>query len=164
MTKKRKITILGCSVLLVLLVGVGLAVGEAYERSPFKKGPSYFLEKMDAKAEELNLSEAQQEKFEGLKSEVRRSMEQGHAEGREIFGRIKTELGRENPDMNVVASLMKKQMANLQGRLGQGVDRFAEFYGVLDEKQKGMVLAKVREHMDKDHCRGHGGPWGEKKE
>ena len=164
MSKRGKIMILGGSILLLLLAGAGLAIGEAYQNSPFKKGPAYFLEKMDAGAYELNLTPAQREKFEGLKAGIKESMEKGRREGREMFGRIKDELGKDEPDMNLVASLMKTQMTDIQTRIGAGIDRFAEFYGALDGKQKELVLAKAREHMDRPHCQGHGGPWNQKKE
>lgn len=165
MSKRGKIMILGGSILLVILVGAGLAIGAAYQNSPFKKGPAYFLEKMDAGAYELNLTPSQREKFEGLKSGMKESMVKGRTQGKEMFGRIKDELGKEEPDMNLVASLLKTQLTEIQTRIGEGIDRFAEFYAALDQNQKKIVLEKARERMDRPGgCPGHGGPWSDKKE
>ena len=162
MTKKRKIAIGLVSVLVLALLGGGWAVSEAYERSPFKRGPAFFLDRMDERAEELNLSPSQKERFEALKSEIKGSMVEGREEGRNFFKSLKTEVGKEDPDINAVSALVKAQMTRIHDRVGQGIDRFAEFYAVLDDKQKEKVLAKFRAHMDRPRHRGGPGHWGPK--
>ncbi len=164
MTRGKKVTFLVAVFLLAGMVAAGLAVGEAYQNSPFKRGPAYFLDKMDEKVKDLNLTPIQKQKFEETKSELRQTMESGHDEGREFFGRLKTEFKKDDPDMKAVAAMIKAQMGRVQDRVGTGIDRFVEFYGTLDGKQKDLVLARAREHMEKPKCLGRGGPWREKSE
>ena len=163
MTRKRKIAALAGMFLLAGLVAAGLAVGAAYEDSPFKKGPEFFLERMDERVEQLNLDKAQKARFQEIRAQVKKEMESSREEGREFFKNLKAELGKENPDMTTVAALIKAQTGRIETRVGMGVDRFLEFYGVLNPEQKEKVLAKAREHLDKPHhCPGRPGPWSEK--
>ena len=164
MTRGRKAAALGGVFLLAGLVAAGLALGAAYDNSPFKRGPEFFLERMDGKVKELNLNDSQKEKFAEIRVRIEKSMESGREEGRAFFEKLKTELNRDAPDMKAVAALIKTQMGRFQDRVGLGVDHFVEFYGILDAEQKEQVLAKAREHLGKPHRPGHPGPWGGKTE
>ena len=43
MTRGKKVAALGALFLLAGLVAAGLALGDAYDKSPLKKGPAFFL-------------------------------------------------------------------------------------------------------------------------
>ena len=49
---------------------------------------------------------------------------------------------------------MKKRVDAVSGMVEEGIDRFAEFYSILDEGQKQKVLTGIRKKMAAmDKCR-----------
>ena len=110
----------------------------------------HILKRLDERVEELNLSEAQQEKYEEIRGKVETSLNETKEERRKLFEELRGEIDRGNPDMNVAAGLVKNRFKDMPDRLAQIVDYFMEFYNVLDEDQQAQVLDEMRDRMGRD--------------
>ena len=131
------------------------------ERGAFHKrwGPHRFagkdisehiMKRFDERVEKLDLSEAQQKSYEEIRSKVETSLQESKEEHRKLFEELRGEINRENPDMNVAASLVKDRLKDMPGHLSQIVDYFMEFYNVLDEDQQAKVLDDMRDRIGRD--------------
>lgn len=158
--KKRVIVISGAVLLVVLLAGFGVVCAGGIHRG-FHPGfhgkgfhdkdvSDFMLWRLDKGVEELNFTEEQQEQYSVFKKRI----ETAFAEGKEIKTAIKEEIHSEfekdNPDLELIAENAKAHMNELNSFMQDNIDLFKEFYGILDEEQKAMVIDKIKERMD--HC------------
>jgi hypothetical protein len=131
------------------------------ERGPFHKrwGPhrlagkdisEHIMKRFDERVEKLDLSEAQQKSYEEIRSKVETSLRESKEEHRKLFEELRGEINRENPDMNVAASLLKDRVKDMPDHLSEIVDYFMEFYNVLDEDQQAQVLDEMRDKIGRD--------------
>ena len=101
--------------------------------------------------ENLNLSAAQKKKYGEIRETIKTHFTEG-MEGRKAFKEnLQREINRERPDMNVIAGILKTPLREIPQRMGNTLDLFVEFYAILDEDQKGRVIEKFREKMEKHH-------------
>lgn len=109
--------------------------------------PERALKHMDRHVEELNLTEAQRQSYEALKSRLKAHFEEGKAKRTAWVGELRTELNKENPDIQVVAAHVKKATKALPEAMDRHVDLFVEFYGILDDGQRMKVVQRFRDRM-----------------
>jgi hypothetical protein len=102
---------------------------------------------LDSAAEHLALTEAQQERYEEIRQEIRSSLTEGGEERKRFFDELRGEIQNEEPDMDVVVALVKGQLEDIRSFMEKHVDLFAELYSILDETQKAHVLQKIRHRM-----------------
>jgi hypothetical protein len=110
----------------------------------------HIMKRFDERVEKLDLSEAQQKSYEEIRSKVETSLQESKEEHRKLFEELRGEINRENPDMNVAASLVKDRFKDMPDHLSQIVDYFMEFYNVLDEDQQAKVLDDMRDRIGRD--------------
>jgi hypothetical protein len=110
----------------------------------------HIMKRFDERVEKLGLSEAQQESYEEIRTKVETTLKESKEEHRKLFEELRGEIKRENPDMNVAASLVKDRLKDMPDHLAQIVDYFMEFYNVLDEDQQAQVLDEMRDKMGRD--------------
>ncbi len=108
-----------------------------------------FLERMDKKISKLELSDIQQEKYNGIRKKLETDLNEMEKNQKLFFHEMRDEINRENPDMDKVAEMVKTKLVKMPDRMGKNIDYFTEFYSILDEDQKGRVLKEIREKMNR---------------
>jgi len=160
---RKKHIVIGLIVLFAgLLMGFGLmAIGEARRgcdgHFPMrfhgrghhfgyfdKDSPGHVLSFLDKRIQSLNLNETQEKKYEEIRAQIKSRLNE-HIEDRKVFvQRLREEVHRENPDIDLIADLVKKRIRTISSSLEKGLKYFVEFYQQLDENQKRMVIERFR--------------------
>ena len=107
------------------------------------------LARIDARVADLRLTEQQNAQYQELRLRLKGRMEAQFNEQKLLKEQIRAEVNRDKPNPQVVNDLVKRRIRMLSQGLEEGSDLFAEFYGLLDENQKGQVLARLRERMER---------------
>ena len=115
-----------------------------------KNVSEHIMKRFDERVEKLDLSEAQQKTYEEIRTKVETSLQETKEGHRKLFEELRGEINRENPDMNVAASLVKDRFKDMPDHLSEIVDYFMEFYNVLDENQQVQVLDEMRDKIGRD--------------
>jgi len=147
---KRRTVVMGLALLgTILIAGAGVAgchrpPGCCFGGCHGKEFPNHVLEKMDSEIESLQLTEAQQETYREIRAKVEGQLVEMGQERKALFQEVKTEMDKDAPDLNVLADLMKSHTKRFPERVAFFVDRFMDFYQVLDPEQKGKVVAHFK--------------------
>jgi hypothetical protein len=177
---RKKHVVIGLIVLFVgLFAGFGLmAIGEArrgcdghfsmrfhgrgHSFGHFDKdSPEHVLSFLDKRVQLLDLNEAQEKKYEEIRTKIKSHLN-GHMKDRKAFEeQLQKEIQRENPDIDLIADLIKKRIQGMSISIEEGLKYFVEFYKQLDENQKKLVIERFR---TLENCRAWKGGWtnGEK--
>lgn len=162
-TRKKGIMIVGIGILSLLVAG-GIGCGlrspsEGGDRawSPWKgrhgfhgkNFPDHILNHIDERVEALNLTEAQKEQYRAIREKVRSDLAAGQEARRHLAARVRKEMEKELPDLHQVASLVSEHAARMPEGLDKGMNRFLEFYEILDDTQKAKVIAHLRDRLKK---------------
>ena len=142
MNFQKKSLMVGTIVLsLGLLVGCGHHMHHRFHNKDFSK---HIMKRLDSRVEKLDLSETQRGKYEEIRTKVEANLAKGMEQREEFFRELRSEIDRENPDMNVVMELVKRQLRNMPDFMEDNLDYFVEFYNILDEDQKAKLIKKIR--------------------
>lgn len=147
----KKTYIIGGIVLFVgvIVVLAGLLAGcgpHMFCDGDFSK---HILSRMDSRVEKLELSDSQQEKYEGIRLKVKANLDKGKEERRKFFSELQIEINKEDPNINAVTDLVKRKFKDGPIHLTKNLDLFAEFYNILDEDQKEILIKRLRKKMDR---------------
>jgi len=124
----------------------------AMDWGPRHKDVSEFiLWRMDKKARELNLTEAQEAKYEALKDTIVSHLSEGFEERRAFKAQVQAELSRENPDLSGLIQSVKLRINEFSGVLDKNLDLLADFYDSLDTVQKEKINREIKERMAYHH-------------
>ena len=159
MKSKKRYVIMGSAVLLVIFImGSGfLAMGGPsgfygkgfHHRFHGRDFSKHVLERLDGKVEDLNLSETQQVKYEEIRDKIAADMSNMMENRKNFFTELKEEMNQENPDIEKIAELLKEKLEQMPVKIGAHLDHFVEFYNILDEEQKGRMIERFREKMNR---------------
>ena len=127
------------------------------------------IKRMENMVKELNLAGEQQAKYDELKKKMTENMGKGPRMDREhnmdggekdsFRDEMMTELKKDNPDVNSLAGKVKadldrkliKQKERLEQRTASSkecIDLFVNFYNMLDDNQKKLLVDKVHKKID----------------
>ncbi|MEQ8167419.1 MAG: Spy/CpxP family protein refolding chaperone [Candidatus Eremiobacterota bacterium] len=127
------------------------------------------IKRMDNMVKDLKLTGEQQAKFDELKKKMTENMGKGPQMDREHYmdggekdgfrDEMMTELKKDNPDVNSLAGKVKsemdqklvKQKERLEQRTANSkecIDLFVNFYNMLDDNQKKLLVNKVHKKID----------------
>ena len=109
----------------------------------------HILSRMDSRVEKLELSDSQQEKYEEIRLRVKANLDKGKEERRKFFSELQIEINKGNPNINAVTDLVKRKFTEGPIHLTDNLDLFVEFYNILDEDQKEILITKLRKKMNK---------------
>jgi len=142
MNRVFKITGITLVGLLVALVMVGC------ERSWCSKwhDPGRIMNKIDSEVKDLNLSKEQQVKYEGIRSRFEKDVRAHMDSMKGLHDELEKKLSGDNPDVNAMATQLKKRFAEEGDPRMKLVDYFVEFYTILDKDQQKKLL----DHMGKE--------------
>src|SRR4030042_6507596 len=157
MEKRKKYFIAGRIVLFIMLfAGFGLVTAcgpcrgfhrgfhPGFHNKDFSK---FILWRLDKRVEELNLSEAQKQKYEEIKGKLETRLKEHGDSRKRLIDEIQTEMKKEDPDVKVLSESIKKQMKRFPGFMEGNLDLFIELYETLDKEQKDKVMATLRKKM-----------------
>jgi len=161
MGKRKKYLIVGSIVLLIVLfTGFGLVAARGPCRGfhgGFHPGfhnkdfSEFILWRLDKGVEELNLSEAQKEKYEEMKGKIETRFKEHRDDRKRWMEELQTAMNKEDPDIKGLSESVKKRIERISGFLEGNLDLFIEFYGNLDQEQKDRIMATIRKKMKR--CR-----------
>jgi Spy/CpxP family protein refolding chaperone len=126
-----------------------------FEPSFCRRGPRFadsdfserILKHVDRHVAELSLTETQQQSYEALKGKLKTHLQEGKTRRVEWVSELRTELRKDKPDIQVVASHVKKATRALPEAMDRHVDLFVQFYSILDEEQRRKVLERFRDRI-----------------
>ena len=149
--KKRKFWVLGLALLgAVAIAGIGFA---GCHRPPMFCGggefPKHALQRIDDEIKELNLNEAQQAQYEEIRNRVETELIEVGNTRKAFFEKVKTEMDKETPDLNVLSELLKSHADNFPLRAGMFIDDFMAFYEILNADQKTIVVNHLKDKFKK---------------
>jgi hypothetical protein len=116
-----------------------------------KEISEFILWRMDKKARELNLTEAQKAKYEVLKNNITAHLSEGFGERQAFKARVQTELNKETPDLSGLIQSVKLRINEFSGVLDKNLDLLADFYDSLDSVQKQKINREIKERMAYHH-------------
>jgi hypothetical protein len=169
--KTRNKIFIGSGIVLSLMLLAGYGVVSAYgpwcdfggrfpgrfhnramDWGPRQKDVSEFiLWRMDKKAQELNLTEAQKAKYEVLKDTIVSHLSEGFEERRAFKAQVQAELTKENPDLSGVIQALKLRISEFSSVLDKNLDLLADFCDSLDTFQKQKINREIKERMAYHH-------------
>lgn len=157
MGKRKKYFVVGSIVLLiVLLMGFELVAargpcrgfhGGFHPGFHHKDVSEFILWRLDKRVEELNLSEAQKEKYKEIKGKLETRLKEHRDDKKRLMEELQTEMNKEDPDVKVLSESVKKRIERFSGFMEGNLDLFVEFYETLDKEQKEKIMAKIRDRM-----------------
>ena len=128
---------------------VGGVIGCKPRIDTMAKAEKIFIKKVDKTAKKLDLNEDQKMKLEGLKAEIRKNFQEGGKEKKEALTRIKEEGMKENPDVQMMTSLLQGMLRNEAERLNKGFDLLLGFQSNLSDVQKKKLTDMISKHVKK---------------
>jgi len=154
------IIVLGASGLLIGgIVGCGPRTPfEGRDHSwSFRRGPHGFhrgdfervLKHVDERVESLNLTDPQKEKYAAVRLKMKSELIKGVENRKKLAVDVRKEMQKDLPDMHKVAGMVSDHIGMLPAALDNGMNLFLEFYEVLDENQKAMIIRHMRKHLDR---------------
>lgn len=113
----------------------------------------FALWRMDRIAEQLDLTQVQQEQYTEMRDKIKTQLAEGVTRHLSLKQVLKAEMGKESPDMGVLTQTLKSAFSDLTQHIGEGLDHFALFYDTLDDAQKAQVMDGIREKMARHDLR-----------
>jgi hypothetical protein len=168
-TKKGYFVIGGIVLLIMLLTGFGLVAtsgscggfdrgfhpgfhGRGFHPGFHNKDFSEFLLwRLDKGVKELDLSEEQKEKYNEIRLRIETHLTEGMEDRKRLMEEFHTEIGKEDPDVRLLAESLKKKIKEISGFMEENLDLFVEFYESLDDAQRDRVIDGIRERMEYHH-------------
>ena len=111
--------------------------------------PKHVLQRIDDEVKELNLNEAQQAQYEEIRNRVETELIEVGNTRKAFFERVKTEMDKETPDLNVLSELLKSHADNFPLRAGMFIDDFMAFYEILNANQKAIIVDHLKDKFKK---------------
>jgi Spy/CpxP family protein refolding chaperone len=165
MSKRKKIIIGALILTLAVAVGIGATTvcgpkgswargfGPGFHGMGCHPGPhgediaDFILWKMDRHVKELNLNDTQKREYEKSKEQIRAGIAEAIERKKSFHRIVHEEMGKENPDINALAGLMKERAQNIPDMVSKPIDLFVNFYNFLDDSQKAKVIEMFRARM-----------------
>ena len=148
--RKKRFLIVGLALFgVIVIAGMGLVgchkppmfCGGGFHGKEF---PKHVLEKIDSEVEALDFTETQLARYGEIRVRVENELIEVGNQRKAFFGKVKIEMDKEKPDLNVLSALVKSHVENLPNRVDMFVDDFMEFYAVLDETQKAVITTHLK--------------------
>jgi uncharacterized membrane-anchored protein YjiN (DUF445 family) len=135
--------------LMLTIFFVGGVIGCKPRIDTMSKAEKIFIKKIDKTAKKLDLNEDQKAKLEGLKAEIRKNFQEGGKEKKEALTKIKEEGMKENPDIQMMTSLLQGMLRDETQRYNKAFDFMIGFQSNLNEVQKKKLTQMISEWVKK---------------
>ena len=127
----------------------GFVVGCKPHRDMMTKAECGFIKMVDKTAKKLDLNEDQKAKLEGLKAEIHKNFQEGRAEEKGTFLKIKEEAIKENPDIGKMTALFQESTKAEAQRINRGFDLMLGFQSNLNDAQKKKLAQMISDWVKK---------------
>jgi hypothetical protein len=107
----------------------------------------HILGRMDNHVEELDLSETQTEEYEEIRQKLMARLTEAMENRKEFFIQLNDEINKDNPNINDLSDLINQHFKKMPDLMSENLNLFVDFYTILDENQKVMLLEKARKKM-----------------
>ena len=128
-------------VLMLVLFGISLA-GCHPKIDTMAQAEKIFIKKIDKTATKLELNDDQKVRLEKLKLDIRKNFQEGGVEKKEAMLKIKEEGVKENPNIEMMTSLLQGSFREGTQRVNQAFTLMLDFQKNLNDDQK-MKLNKM---------------------
>jgi len=151
--RKRSFIIGGIALLVAGVLFIGLLTGcrpfagHGPHRFCKKDFSEHVLKRMDREVNKLDLSEAQNAKYEEIRQRVEADLVEGMERKRQLFFEFQSEINKEEPDLNIIVDLVKDRLRDMPDVVEKQLDYFVKFYNILDEDQKAELIQKFQKKM-----------------
>jgi hypothetical protein len=109
-----------------------------------KDSPEHMLSFLDKRIEFLNLNKTQEKKYEEIRAKIKSRLHERIEDRKAFAEQLRGEVQRENPDIDLIADLVKKRIQTMSSSMDEGLKYFMEFYKQLDDNQKKLIIEKFR--------------------
>jgi hypothetical protein len=106
------------------------------------------LSRLDRHVDSLNLSEDQKKKYAEIKARLRANLKRGMEKRRQVIKELRSEMGKETPDIQKMTSLIKGGMRDFPAHMEENLDLFTAFYLILNQDQQANVMNKIRDKLN----------------
>ncbi len=141
------------ALLLVLGVFFSCSQGKRFCHGRGGDISSHVLERIDKKVADLNLDEAQEVKYQQLRSRLAERIDDHKSEHGQFVEEIHKAFDREEPDMREITGLVRGKLKKMPDALEGCLGLVEEFYDILDEDQKAKFMKDIKARMEKHHSR-----------
>jgi len=161
---RRRFYFIGGSILVAMIItGFGLAAALENSWGGFRHGKGFHrgfghkdigefvLWRVDKQMKELNLTEGQQDKYNQIRSNIEKHLTEGMDDRKVMRETFHGEMSKDNPDMRLLADMMKTKINEMSGLMGENLDLVVGFYDSLDIDQKNKILNQIRDRMEAHH-------------
>ena len=107
----------------------------------------HVLRRMDSRVKELDLSEIQTEGYEEVRQKLKARMIEAMENRREFFIQLHDEINKDDPNIDALSGIINRHLRKMPGFMSENLNLFVEFYTILDENQKAMLLENARKKM-----------------
>lgn len=168
MKSRKKYFVIGAAILLIaLLAGVTFIAacgppgfcdmgphrmfcGEGSHPRFFGKDFSEFiLARIDSRVKDLDLTATQMEEYGEIRQGIKGKFVFAMEKRREFFRELRDEVNEDDPDINALTGRIKLHLGKMEDFMSDNLDLFLEFYNILDEDQKAMLLENARKKMSR---------------
>ncbi|MBL7225155.1 MAG: hypothetical protein ISS59_03390 [Desulfobacteraceae bacterium] len=110
---------------------------------------NHILTRVDKHVEDLDLSATQKEKYAEIRLQIKDNLTKGAQSRKAFFTELKNEINKDNPDINLLTGLVKQRFKGGPSHLAENLELFEEFYNILDENQKALLMEDIRTKMNR---------------
>ena len=111
----------------------------------------FIIWRMDKKAEELNLTDTQQTKYEELKGNLKAHFSDGMSDRQRLMEQFHEEMNKDNPNVNLLVESIKTKIKEMSDFANENLDLLADFYNSLDSTQQSIIMDEIRDRIEYHH-------------
>lgn len=149
MKAKKVFLVVAVTSMSALLVFSGCSRKPRFCRDDFS---DRILKRIDKRVEKLDLTEKQKIKYNEIRDSISSDINKIRDERMKVLGEINEELNKAEPDMHKIAKIFKEKHSQRKDYVVKYVDKYVEFYDILDRDQKALVLEQMRKFGDRLSC------------
>ncbi|MCP4687493.1 MAG: hypothetical protein GY859_05540 [Desulfobacterales bacterium] len=150
MTTWKRLTIIGV-VCLVLCIAFSCSNRKRFCGAHGGDISKHVLNRIDKKVAELDLDEAQNEKYQRLRSRLVADMESHKTEHKRFVEDLHKKFDQEDPDLREITGLIRGKVKDVPDFVDNCLGLLEEFYEILDKDQKAEFMKGVKEKMEEHH-------------
>lgn len=143
MNRRRTVYILGVFVLIAAFLA-----GCHGPRHADKYFPKRVLEHIDDHVEDLNLTEAQNEQYLEIRSRLEADLIKQRESHKAFKAELLTVIDNEESGVNEITTKLRTKTGDIPGALNLYLDYIDEFYAILDDQQKAVMMEEIRDRAD----------------
>ncbi len=156
MTRKKKIIIITSVLITIASIFSFVIVAGAFgpRHSFHKRGMPHFMKKeisefvlwkLDKNSKELNLTNAQQKKYNDFRAALEQTINTGMDTKLEFKKQTMTELNKETPDLSSLSTGLQSHIEQMLSQLSENLKQFNTFYNSLNADQKKQITDHIKE-------------------